>query len=53
MYAQLCSSTNEIFTSVVVYSRTKKTKKAKLNHKGVQKLLMRGLILKTIKVEDY
>ena len=27
MYAQLCSSTNEIFTSVVVYSRTKKTKR--------------------------
>ena len=24
MYAQLCSSTNEIFTSVVVYSRTTK-----------------------------
>ena len=25
MYAQLCNSTNEIFTSVVVYSRTTKT----------------------------
>ena len=29
MYAQLCSSTNEIFTSVVVYSRTTNPK----NHK--------------------
>ena len=26
MYAQLCSSTNEIFTSVVVYSRTTEKK---------------------------
>ena len=29
MYAQLCDSTNEIFTSVVVYSRTSKPTKAK------------------------
>ena len=34
MYAQLCSSTNAIFTSVVVYSRTTPTTNDTNNHYG-------------------
>ena len=36
MYAQLCDSTNEIFTSVVVYSRTNR----KQNPKNINRVLL-------------
>ena len=35
MYAQLCSSANEIFTSVVVYSRTSKNKQTQKTIRGL------------------
>ena len=40
MYAQLCSSRNAIFTSVVVYSRTSPKTNQFINKSGFEKLLL-------------
>ena len=46
MYAQLRSSANEIFTSVVVYSRTTKSNYQKRNKNEVITLLLVMLIIR-------